>query len=291
MKPFQKFGIIKNVGKNPKKMCEIAGVSRAGYYRWLKSAGNKPRDYDDYLLVREMFKKGKHKYGWRTIKMKLKTEKGISMNHKKIIRIKNKYNLMTKIRRKNPYKAIMKKSREHRTFANILNRNFRQPKPRKVFCADITYLPFSRRMAYLSAVKDIASREIVAWNISQNLELDIVLDTIKNLESSQAASSFEGTLMHSDQGVHYASPGYISEIKKLDMTQSMSRKGNCVDNAPVESFFGHFKDEVDYQDCKTFEELRRLTAKYIDYYNNGRCQWNLKKMTPVEYRKYLLDTG
>lgn len=219
--------------------------------------------------------------------MKLE-DNGIVMNHKKIVRIKNKYNLITKIRRRNPYGEITKKTREHRTFKNILNRNFQQDIPRKVFCSDITYLPFNGSMAYLSAVKDIGSREIVAWNLSQHVKMDLVSDTIKNMESNKEVLSLRNILIHSDQGFHYTSPEYISKIKELNMTQSMSRKGNCVDNSPIETFFGHFKDEVDYKNCKIFEELQRLTAEYINYYNNRRRQWDLKKMTPVQYREHLL---
>lgn len=271
-------------------MCEMAGVSRGGYYKWLRSADKKSGDYDDYLLIKEVFDKGRAKYGWRTIQMKLKDKK-ISMNHKKIIRIKNKYNLMTKIRIKNPYKAIMKKTREHRTFENKLNRNFKQDNPQTVFCTDITYLPFNHRIAYFSAVKDIASREIVAWNLSLHLQMDIVLDTVKYMKNNQGIASLKDALIHSDQGFHYTNPEYISRVKQLDMAQSMSRKGNCIDNAPMESFFGHFKDEVDYKNCKTFEELKALTKEYINYYNNGRRQWNLKKMTPAKYKDHLLAAG
>ena len=287
MKPFQKFGIIRSIGKNPKKLCEIARVSRTGYYKWLKSLNNNPKDYNDYLLIKEIFKKSRFKYGWRNIQMKL-NGKGVIMNHKKISRIMNKYGLIAKIRRRNPYKDIMKKTREHRTFGNILARNFKQENPRQAFCTDITYLPFNGQLAYLSAIKDIASREIIAWNLSQRLKMDLVFDTIKNMEENKDAPLLENILIHSDQGFHYTSPDFISKVKELKMVQSMSRKGNCIDNAPMESFFGHFKDEVDYKDCRTFGELKGLTAEYIKHYNNERKQWDLKKMTPVEYRNHLL---
>jgi len=272
-------------------MCEIAKVSRSGYYRYLKIVDDQSKDYNDYLLIKEVFDQGRGKYGWRTIQMKLEADRGIIMNHKKIERIKRKYNLITKVRRKNLHKEGIKRTKEHRTFANILNRNFRQDSPRKIFCTDITYLPFNNQIAYLSAVKDIASREIVAWNLSPSLKIDIVLNTIENMQSNKDISSLENIIIHSDQGVHYTSPEYILRIRKLNMTQSMSRKGNCVDNAPMESFFGHFKDEVDYKNCKTFQELYQLTAEYIEYYNNERYQWNLKKMTPAQYRNHLLNTG
>lgn len=193
-----------------------------------------------------------------------------------------KYNLTVKIRRKNPYKAIMKKTAEHRTFANKLARAFMQIIPFKVFCTDITYLSFNNRIAYLSAVKDIASGEVVAWHLSPHITMELVLGTIDQMKQYQDA------LIHSDQGFHYTNPEYINKVKTLNMIQSMSRKGNCIDNAPIESFFGHLKDDIDYKNCKTFEELKLLVKNYIKYYNHERAQWGLNKMTPVEYRDRLL---
>ena len=262
-------------------LCDVASVSASGYYKWKIHSNEIDKDYDDYQLIKEVFDKGKRKYGWRTIQMNLK----IKMNHKKIIRIKNKYGLITKIRRKNPYKAIMKKTQEHRTFENILDRQFAQDVPNKIFCTDITYLPFNHRFAYFSAVKDIASGEIVGHSLSPNLQMDIVLNTLKSLQGN-----LKDTIIHSDQGFHYTNPQYISDVKKLNMIQSMSRKGNCIDNAPIESFFGHFKDDVDYKSCKTFSEVSLLVEEYVRCYNTERKQWKLKKMTPVEYRNHLLES-
>lgn len=213
---------------------------------------------------------------------------GIKMNHKKIKRIKRKYGLLTKVRRRNPYKAIMKKTAKHRTFENILNRNFKQNILHKVFSTDITYLPYNGRMAYLSAIKDLSTKEIVAWNISSQINMELVLETIEILKNNTSIPSLKNVLIHSDQGFHYTSPLYICSIKELGMIQSMSRKGNCIDNAPIESFFGHFKDEVEYKRCKTFEELKTMVDEYIEYYNNERHQWDIQKMTPVEYRNHLL---
>jgi len=264
----------------------VANVSRSGYYEWLRTADEPDSDYDDYILIKEIFDKGKSKYGWRTIQMRLKREKNIITNHKKIIRIKNKYGLITKVRRKNPYKMIMKKSLEHRTCDNILNRKFRQDKPRQVGCTDITYIPFNHRFAYLSVVKDIATKEIIAWNVLPHLQMELVLDTIDNLDSST-----KDMLIHSDQGFHYTNPQYITMIQNRNMVQSMSRKGNCIDNSPIESFFGHLKDEIEYKSCKNFTELKNIITNYMDYYNNDRPQWKLKKMTPVEYRDHLLATS
>jgi transposase InsO family protein len=268
--------------KDIKLLCNITKSSRSGYYRWLKNADKKPKDYDDFLLVKEIFESGKSKYGWRQIRMNLSRKKKIVMNHKKIIRIMRKYNLVAKVRRRNPYKAIMKKTIKHRTFENKLDRNFLQLIPRRVFCTDITYLFYNNRVAYLSVIKDIATGEIVAWQTSQHITMELVLKTINQMKQCKDA------LIHSDQGFHYTNPEYISEVKTTGMMQSMSRKGNCIDNAPIESFFGHLKDEVDYKSCKTFEELRLLIKNYIQYYNCDRAQWSKNKMTPVEYRDHLL---
>lgn len=286
--PKQKFQLISNINGDITILCLIANISRSGYYKWRIVSKEKSKDYNDYLLIKEIFDKGKSKYGWRTIQMKLKSEKGIQMNHKKIQRIKNKYGLYTKIRKVNPYKMIMKKSQEHRTLDNLLNRKFKQDTPLTILSTDITYIPFKNRFVYLSVVKDIASREVVSWYVSPHLHMDIVLRTLDGLRGNTSIPSLENIMIHSDQGNHYTNQQFISYVSNLGMVQSMSRKGNCIDNSPIESFFGHFKDDIDYADCKTFEELNLRIGEYMEYYNNERQQWGLKKMTPVEYRNHLL---
>lgn len=179
---------------------------------------------------------------------------------------------------------MMKKNLEHRIFPNKLRREFHQIIPFKVFCTDITYIPLLNRFAYLSAIKDVATGEVVAWNITLHMEISLVIDTIKNMK----LESYENILIHSDQGFHYTNPTYIEIVKELEMIQSMSAKGTCIDNAPIESFFGHMKDELDYKSCKSFEELHSKIAEYMQYYNHERKQWTRKKMTPVEYREHLL---
>ena len=259
-------------------LCELADVSRSGYYRWLTTADEPDKDHEDYLKVKAVFDKGKGKYGWRSIKMRLP-----EMNHKKIQRIMRKYGLRTTVRKRNPYKAIMKKRMEHRVFPNRLERAFDQSVPLKVFCTDITYIPFQNRFAYLSVMKDIASGEVVTWNLSKGLEEDLVLDTVRNMPRVS-----EDAMIHSDQGFHYTNPQYIEAVEALGVLQSMSGKGSCIDNAPIESFFGHMKDELDYQLCASFEELRLKIDEYMRYYNHGRKQWTRNRMAPVEYKNYLL---
>jgi len=206
------------------------------------------------------------------------------MNHKKIQRIMRQYGLVTKVRRRNPYRAAHKKTMEHRTFPNKLQREFRQSRPLTIFCTDITYLPFLSGFAYLSVVKDVASGEVVAWKASLRIDMALVLETVRQIP----VGSRNNILIHSDQGFHYTNPSFIEAVKEMNMTQSMSGKGSCIDNAPIESFFGHMKDELDYQSCRSFEELCSKIEEYMEYYNHERKQWARNKMTPVAYRHHLL---
>lgn len=263
-------------------LCELSDVSRSGYYKWLQHTDEPDKDTANYVKIKEVFEEGRGRYGWRSVKMQLP-----EMNHKKIQRIMRKYGLIAKVRRRNPYKAIMKERLEHRIFPNKLQREFHQVVPFTVFCTDITYIPFQNRYAYLSVVKDIASGEVVAWNLSPGLEEVLVLDTLERLPRGVC----ENAMIHSDQGFHYTNPRYIEAVEGLGMVQSMSGKGSCIDNAPIESFFGHMKDELDYESCASFEELRSRIDAYMQYYNSERKQWTRQKMTPVEYRNHLLAGG
>ena len=260
-------------------MCKFGKVSRCGYYKWLQHANDPDKDYEDYLKIKNIFDQGKGKYGWRNIKMRIP-----GMNHKKIQRIMKKYGLATKVRKRNPYKQMFKKNLAHRTFPNQLQRQFKQTVPFKFLCTDITYIPFQDKFTYLSVVKDIASGEVVAWNLSLHPNMALVTGTIKKISFKPNTN----TLIHSDQGFHYTNLSYINILKKHNMTQSMSAKGKCIDNAPIESFFGHLKDELDYRLCQTYDELRCKIDEYMAYYNNERKQWSRKRMAPIEYRKHLL---
>ncbi|MEX0918882.1 MAG: IS3 family transposase [Candidatus Paceibacterota bacterium] len=274
----EKYQIIKQLNSDVNTLCKLSKVSCSGYYKWLLTSDGPDKDHQDYLKIKEVFDDGKGKYGWRTVKMHLP-----DMNHKKIQRIMRKYEMKTKIRKKNPYKQMMKESLEHRIFPNILQREFRQSTPCKVFCTDITYIPFLNTFVYLSVVKDIASGEVVAWDLSPGLDMQFVINTLTNMSSLHC----NGAIIHSDQGFHYTNPAYIKAVKDLNMIQSMSAKGKCIDNAPIESFFGHLKDELDYRSCQTFTELRLRIDEYMRYYNHERKQWTRNKMTPFEYKEYL----
>ncbi|GAB6429260.1 hypothetical protein bcgnr5416_53610 [Bacillus cereus] len=274
-------------------LCELAGVSRSGYYKWLKNSESqalrKEQDYRDYLLLKSIYDKAKGKIGYRGLYMALADMVHKPMNHKKILRLMRKYNFFAKVRRANPYRKLAKATEVHRTVPNHLNREFEQVEPGKALVTDMTYLPYrGGETAYLSCVKDVATREIVAYELSTNLRMNIVYRTLSKLKEALDGNVHPEALIHSDQGVHYTNPEYQKRAKEIGLLPSMSRRGNCLDNAPMESFFGHLKDEVDYKEARNFNELKLMIDEYIEYYNTSRKQWNLKKMTPEAYRSHLI---
>lgn len=273
--------------------CELLNVSRSGYYNYLSTIEEQKLIEDKDLEAREnilmaYYYKGYNK-GSRSIKMILEGEFSIIYSRKKIQRIMRKYDIKCPIRKANPYRRMAKATKEHRVVANLLKRNFKQGIPGKVLLTDITYIPYgNNHMAYLSTIKDGSSNDILAYHTSENITLDIATTTINKLMAEHKDSLSKDAFIHSDQGVHYTSPKFQSLLKENTLGQSMSRRGNCWDNAPQESFFGHMKDEVDFKSFQTFDEVLKAIDDYIEYYNNYRYQWNLKKMTPKQYRNHLL---
>ncbi|MBM7647075.1 transposase InsO family protein [Scopulibacillus daqui] len=276
-----------------KYFCDLLKVSRSGYYSYLKlSADREAREQLDLAAketILKAFNRRGYKKGSRSIKMILENEYNVTFSRKKIQRIMRKYGIVCPHRRPNPYKRIAKATKEHQVVPNKLNREFKQGIPRKVLLTDITYLPYNgKNMAYLSTIKDASTNEILAYHVSDRITLDIATKTIQKLINNKKVTLHKDAFIHSDQGSHYTSPRFQKLLKKYGLGQSMSRRGNCWDNAPQESFFGHLKDEVDYQSVKTLKELKTKINHYMVYYNNYRYQWNLNKMTPIQYRNHLL---
>lgn len=274
-------------------LCKATSVSRSGYYNYLKSKDKQKLKENKDLKLRDIILKAfnhrGYKRGSRSIKMVLEQEFNIVINRKCIQRIMHKFNIKCPIRKANPYRRMMKATREHTVVPNLLNRKFKQNIPGKVLLTDITYLSYGiSGRAYLSTIKDGSTNEILAYKISPRLTLDIATDTIKNLVKNHRKLLRKDSFIHSDQGVHYTSPTFQKLLKKYKIGQSMSRRGNCWDNAPQESFFGHMKDEIDIKNCTNFEEVEILIENYIKYYNNYRYQWGLKKLAPVQYRNQLI---
>ena len=167
-----------------------------------------------------------------------------------------KYNIVCPHRKANPYRRMMKATKEHTVLPNLLNRKFKQESPGKVLLTDISYLFFKHgQKAYLSTILDASTNEILAYNISKSLKIDIVTDTIDKLIKNNSSLLRNDSFIHSDQGAHYTSPIFQKKVKTYNLGQSMSRCGNGWDNASQEYFFGHLKDETSIKECETIEEL------------------------------------
>jgi transposase InsO family protein len=214
---------------------------------------------------------------------------GIVMNPKKISRLMKKYGLVCPIRKANPHRRMAKALKTDAVVGNIVNREFRKHGARMILLTDITYIIYNRgRKAYLSTIKDAYTKEILAYVLSDSLEVDFVLETVQQLLEKHGSELKTDALMHSDQGCHYTSILFRQLLEDKGLRQSMSRRGNCWDNAPKESFYGHMKDEIDLSQCKTYEDLFAVIHDYMDYYNKDRYQWDLAKLSPNQYYEYVM---
>ena len=235
-------------------------------------------------MVLSVFLTGKGKWGSRRVKMQLLRIYGTHMNLKKVQRIMKFLGLKAIVRRRRHLQSYFS-SEIHRTLPNILKQKFKIAKPGEAYSTDITYLNYGNsQRAFLSATKDLASREIVYHSVSTKTDIALVTSGLKERILRIPPEIRSNLIIHSDQGAVYTSGSYRNLLKNLNVKQSMSRRGNCLDNAPIESFFGHLKDELEYEKCKDIDELTQEVARYIEFYNSQRPQWALKEKTPVEYR-------
>ena len=275
------------------RLCEIAGVSRSGYYAWLDAAAVRAQrecaDQKDFALIVEAYRFRGYAKGARSIHMRL-LHTGVRMNLKKIRRLMNKYGLKCPYRGANPYRRMAKAMKTNTVFPNKVKREFFSAGVRKVLLTDITYIFYAGGVCYLSTILDAFTREILAYELSPNLMVNFVLQTVDDLIEAHGCTLDDTTIIHSDQGCHYTSKAFIQKLKDHHFVQSMSRKGNCWDNAPQESFFGHMKDEIKYEIAlvNDFHTVKAKIDDWIDYYNNDRYQWELAKLSPNEYYRYVI---
>ena len=273
------------------KLCELAGVSRSGYYAWEAAApkreAREKQDQQDFKMILKAYKYRGYAKGALHIHMRLLHWK-TRMNVKKIRRLMKKYDLRCRFRRRNPYKDMARDMQTDQVSLNVLDRQFDAYLPREACLTDITYIPYHGQFCYLSVIIDLCTKEALAYVLSTSLKVEFVLRTVEQLLEKHGSELTERTIIHSDQGCHYTSKRFIEKLEENDFFQSMSRKGNCWDNAPQESFFGHMKDEIEekLKRCKTFEQVKALIDDWMAYYNNDRCQWDLAMLTPKEYYTY-----
>ena len=262
-------------------LCKIAGVSQSAYRRYKRQplrdeSELKSKIYDLYI------KSGK-RAGYRMIKYLLFNDYHLTINHKKVLRLMQEMGIASIIRKK--YKSA---SGRGNLKSNILNREFNSDKPMKKLVTDITYIHCRDKTIYLSTVIDLFNNEPVQWVVSDRQNKAIAINTIKKLSQKY---DLRGSIIHSDQGMQYRSHEYVELLEELEITQSMSRPGNCWDNAKVESFFSHFKTEairprkVLY---KNLDEAKKLINEYMEYYIHRRPQRKLKGLSPYIYKQRVM---
>ncbi len=259
------------------EMCRFFEVSRSGYYDFVKRMNIPAKDLPLAEKVRECQEECGKTYGYRRVYLWLE-RKGIHHNPKTILRVMQKYNLLSVIRRKKYYYY----SQALHKYPNLLNRDFNAERPNQKWVTDISYIHTKQGILYLSVIRDLFDNSIVAYKTSTTQNVQLVLETIKAARKKEKVT---GELqLHSDQGFQYTSHGYFKLTQSYRITPSMSRRGNPYDNALAENFFSILKTECIYRvKLKTYEEARLLINQYIDFYNNQRIQLKTK-LTPLEKR-------
>ena len=273
---------------------EMLGISKSTYYALLNDDNygisikrKSNQDNVDIEVIRQVLNYKGFEKGIRQVYMLMTKVTGEQFSIYRIRRLMNKYGIRTTIRRPSKNRKAMKELIARNKKANLLMRKFKLHRPNEVRLTDVTYLDYGDGLrAYGSASVDPVTGRLICFIISENNDLQLALDTLEAMDSYPAKS---GAILHSDQGILYMTDDFQAAVVERELTQSMSRRGNCWDNAVQESFFGHFKDECHYENCKTFEELQKCIAEYSDYYNNERGMWDKGKMTPTEYEKYLTE--
>ena len=195
--------------------------------------------------------------------------------------------MRTKTRKQNPYKQKIKDTAEKFYCENILQREFKNKLPYKALGIDITYLKDKKTIAYLCVLLDVKTTEVISYELSQTMTKELALGTIESGIEKIKRNKYS-TIIHSDRGSQFTSKDYRDLLLEHGLTQSMSAPASPRDNAVIESFLVHLKDEICLKGLKTFEQVIQVIDDYMYYYNNERRQWNKSKMTPVEYRKFLL---
>ena len=263
-------------------MCKVLEVSRSSYYKHKGTTKGKRYIENKDLLekIKKIYKASCERYGSPRITAELKRQ-GLNCNKKRIARIMRKNGIEARIFRK--YRNTTNSEHQKERSANILGREFRKEEPNKVWTGDITYIRTEEGWLYLAAVIDIYSRKIIGWQLDKRLDSDLVEKALKNALMDRKVE--EGIIFHSDQGIQYASESFRKLLKAHGFIQSMSRRGNCYDNAVTESFFHTLKTElIKRNKYKTREEARRSIFEYIEiFYNRKRLHSSIGYRTPFEF--------
>lgn len=259
------------------EMCRFFDVSRSGYYSYVKRMDIPDRDLPLAEKIRECQEESHRTYGYRRVHIWLERQ-GIYCNPKTVLRVMQKYNLLSVVRRKKFHYC----SQHLHRYPNILNREFTAERPNQKWVTDISYIKTAQGFLYLSIIRDLYDNSIVAYKMDKEQSIKLVLDTIKAAKRKEKITA--ELQLHSDQGFQYTSHAYYKLTKEYSISPSMSRRGNPYDNALAENFFSILKTECIYRaKLQTYEEASLLIGEYIHFYNNQRIQLKTK-LTPIEKR-------
>lgn len=240
-------------------------------------------DQERMNLVLEAYEKSRKTYGYRRIQIWIEREHGVKINHKAVLRLMRKLNIRSVARKRNPYRLIQNQYGSIYTYPNRLRQNFSAEGPNTKWGTDITYIPTQQGFVYLTVIKDFFDGTIQGHSLSKNLSPQMVLQAVRLAASN--SQTIKGVVLQSDQGFQFRSSAYRSLTSQYGITLSMSRKGNCLDNAPTESFFSQLKEELlRHIKIKSFQEAVMVVDDYIHFYNHDRIQLKTK-LTPIEFRR------
>ena len=260
-------------------MLDKLELPKSTYYRYAGGKNPKPDRWAEVrALVRDIFSRTPNGMGYRQVVMALRAEQGLAISGKTVLKLMREEGLRCRIRRKR-YDSYQ--GEQGKIAKNILNRDFAAADPMTKLVTDVTEFKVAGVKAYLSPVMDLYNNEIVAWSVTRSANFAQTMEMLDDLSDLLQGPA----LLHSDQGWQYQQLAYQKRLEEMGLTQSMSRKATCLDNACMEGFFGHLKDEF-YRgrSFESFESFKEQIDAYIIYWNTRRYQMRLKGMTPVQYR-------
>jgi transposase InsO family protein len=262
-------------------MCAFFGVSRAAYYAWVKRIEKPDPDAERMALIQEAYQASHQTYGYRRITLYLQVRRRICINHKAVLRLMNKLGIRSVTRKRKIFKKMDGIESVHH-YPNLLARDFTATRPNQKWVTDVTYIHTQQGWAYLSTIKDLFDGFIVAHQFGRDNSVSLVTRTIKLAKLKERM--VDRLILHSDQGYQYGSNPYHVLTAGYGIIPSMSRRGNCWDNAPMENFFGHLKEEtIRRVKNPTFQEAQQIIDEYIYFFNYERIQLKTKQ-TPYQLR-------
>ena len=264
------------------ELCKVLELPRSTFYRWLQIT-KRPKDEVEER-IRKVCLRHKLRYGYRRVTATLR-KMGLCVNHKKVLRIMKQYHILSKVRRK---KKKYMNGAEPVVAPHRLEHQFEASAPNEKWFTDVTYLLFGERTLYLSTIMDAFNREIISYVVSESQNLELAMKTVKQ---AMRGRKVKDVTLHSDQGSIYTAKEFQAYVKQNGIITSMSRKGNCHDNAVMESFFGHLKSEAFYSQKITKVSnttVRKIALEYIHYYNCVRIQEKLNHLSPKEFREQMV---